>query len=87
MTSRRRAGGYAVAALLAAAVAAAFFGPRQCNEIYGCVGGLTTGPAWLLVVVSGAAVGLLTAAAVDLAVNLPYLLANRAEAKRRRTSD
>lgn len=78
---------YALAAMLTAAVAAAYFGPRQCSEIYGCVGGLTTGWAWVLVAVSGAAVGLLVAAAIDLALNVPYLLANRAEAKRRRGLD
>jgi hypothetical protein len=48
------------------------------------MGGQASSSSWLLAVVMAAAVGLAGMAVADILINGRYMLANRAEAKRRR---
>lgn len=83
---KRRVSAYAIAAMIGAALLGAGFGPLRCG-IYGFSGGLdTTLAGFLIALAIGAIVGIAVAGAVDLAMNLPYVLTNRAEAKRRRAA-
>lgn len=83
---KRRIGAYAIAAMIGAALLGAGFGPLRCG-IYGCAGGVeTTLTGFLVALAIGALAGLAAAGAIDLAMQLPYVLANRAEAKRRRAA-
>ncbi len=83
----RRMVGYLYAAAFPAAIVAAGFGPLRCG-LYGCTGGSgSTLQPVLLGAVVGAAIGVIGMAMVELVVNGRYLLANRAEARARRSRE
>jgi hypothetical protein len=75
---------YGLAAILPAGVVGAAYGPFHCNERFGCMGGHATSASWLLAVALAAALGVVAMAVADIVINGRYVLANRAEAKRRR---
>ncbi len=50
------------------------------------MGGHATSASWLLAVVLAAAVGMVGMAVADIVINGRYVLANRAEVKRRRAA-
>jgi hypothetical protein len=76
---------YALVAILGAAFGAVGMGPRQCG-VYGfCTGGYnSTWQMWLLGAGIGAVVGVVGAAAIDMAISGRYVLENRQQAKLRR---
>jgi hypothetical protein len=77
---------YGFAAIIPAVLVAAPYLVFHCSERFGCMGGhATTTTTWLFALVLGpAAVGMVGMAVADMVINGRYVLANRAEAKRRR---
>jgi hypothetical protein len=79
-----RIGNYVFATGLGAvAFGSAFHGPDLVCNIYGYCGGGHTAQAFLIALASGAAIGLVGAALIDIAVQARYALTNRQIAKQR----